>query len=304
MKEFSTIKKLSHNKMSPLNYIILYCYKLFGQNKIVNQFGKSFYLKVLLPLLRTYFSLKHKNIVEIVSRNSINDNKSFNIFLSDIDTSFVIKDDTDATKLIQEFIKIKKIFIMLDFPEVYSVSEYKEYVQLINSSSWKFVDIFWNIRKINWCKIQLARDSTELNKIKMIRSIEKSFGKVFHMNKSFDQRCFAIKDFKHLDLLMDTEQKNIAICTYSDFLANNNKLGIFLELSREQYMIFNSLYPGDELTSLNNTHDTEILKSCKRSIENHERLITLSSIRLKKAKGESDLAHQNWLKLLEKGIYH
>lgn len=290
--------------MSPVNYFILFNYKLFGQNKIVNELGNFFYLKILIPMLRIYFLSKYKNLVDIVARNSINDNKSFNIFLSDIDTSFVIRDETDAARLIQEFLRIKKFFIMLDSPEVYTVSEYEEYIQVISSPSWKFVDLFWNIRKINWCKIQLARDSSELNKIKMIRSIEKSFDKIFHKKKSFEQRCFAIRDFKHLNLLMDTEQKNLAICTYSEFLANNNNLGIFLELSREQYMIFNSLYPGDELTSLNNTHNTEILKSCKRNIENYERLITLSSIRIRNAKGECSLAHRNWLKHLEKGIDH
>lgn len=304
MKEFNTIKKSSLNNMSPVNYFILFNYKLFGQNKIVNELGNFFYLKILIPMLRIYFLSKYKNLVDIVARNSINDNKSFNIFLSDIDTSFVIRDETDAARLIQEFLRIKKFFIMLDSPEVYTVSEYEEYIQVISSPSWKFVDLFWNIRKINWCKIQLARDSSELNKIKMIRSIEKSFDKIFHKKKSFEQRCFAIRDFKHLNLLMDTEQKNLAICTYSEFLANNNNLGIFLELSREQYMIFNSLYPGDELTSLNNTHNTEILKSCKRSIEKYERLITLSSIRIRNAKGECSLAHRNWLKHLEKGIDH
>lgn len=290
--------------MSPVSYLVLYGYKLLGQNKIVNQLGKFFYLKFLIPILRIYFLSKYKNLVDIVTRNSINDSKSFNIFLSDIDTSFVIRDETDATKLIQEYLRIKKLFIMLDSPEIYSVSEYEEYIQVINSPSWKFVDLFWNIRKINWCKIQLARDSSELNKIKMIRSIEKSFDKIFHKKKSFEQRCFAIKDFKHLNLLMDTEQRNLAICTYSNFLANNNNIGIFLELSREQYMIFNSLYPGDELTSLNNTHNTEILKACKRNIENHERLITLSSIRIRNARGECSIAHRNWLKHLEKGINH
>ncbi len=276
-----------------------------GKIFILKKLVIFFYLNVLVPLISHLLKLRHPNLINIVTRNSIHEFAEFNFFLSDIDTTIVLKDNSDSVKIVKDFLKLKSFFIMLDHPEIYTEEEYFSLTKIQESRSWKIVELFWNIRKINWCKKSLSANPSTLNNLKMKRSMEKSFKKILkkELNTDYlDQRCFHLKDLKHISLLLDTTYKDLVISSYSDFLANDNPVGIYFELSRDQFIFFNSLFPGDVLSSANGFSEIIFVQECKSSLENHERLITLSSIRLKTAQSMNIEKHLAWLNKLGKKI--
>ncbi len=289
--------------MNLKDYLIYIGSISLGKMYFPNAAVKFFYLRILLPSLSFYLRQRHDNFIAIIPRNSIYEEGEFNFFLSDIDTTLVLKNTSDGIKITRDFLRLKTIFIMLDYPEIYNENEYRELLKIKEDRSWKVVDLFWNIRKINWCKKALSLKPHVLNTLKMRRSMIKSFKKILKKEFSLtllDQRCFYLKDLKYISLLIDSTCKDIVISSYSDFLANDNSQGIYFELSRDQFTLFNSLFPGDMLSSTNHFNENSFAIECKKNLENHERLITLSSIRLRKAQSLSVEKHIDWLKKLEK----
>jgi hypothetical protein len=258
----------------------------------------SFYVYSLVPLIKKCLKLRNPELVDLRLRNSVIENESFNFLLSDIDTTLIIKDGANSYKLLKDFLFFKKIFIMLDFPEIYTETEFLKYEELMQHKTWKIVELFWFIRKINWCKRFLLENNNKLNALKMNRSIFRSLNKVLKNPNKEIKKSYFLSELKYMDLLFETSPRNIAISCYSDFLANNNCTGMTFEVSRDQYLNFNSLFPGDRSIVIGKNSINNFFSQCKVAIEVHEKLITSSSIRLKSAQGESVKELQEWLSLL------
>ncbi len=282
-------------KISKLrNRFLLSANKLLGNNSFFKESVRFFYLSCFIPVLRNYLKGRHPALKNVVIRNSLFDKKHFNPFLSDVDITLVIQDGFNSKKLIQDFLKIKKIFIMLDYPEVYSESEYKTLLEIQQKSSWKIIDVIWNIRKMNWCLSSLQNQADELTILKMNRSIEKSLSKILRSEKKPSRKQFFISDFKYFEILFNTELKNINVSYNSGFLGNQKGLMI-LELSRVQFHFLDSLMPAEKLYEPLKEQMTPFYLECKLSLALFERLITLSSIRLKEAQNESTESLHQWL---------
>jgi hypothetical protein len=110
-----------------------------------------FYIHFLIPSIKALLKTRHRNLIDLKIRNSINEKERFNLFLSDIDTTLVIENETDSSLLIKDFLMLRHFFIMLDLPEIYTLDEYKIIEELKNRESWKLIELCWNIIKINWC---------------------------------------------------------------------------------------------------------------------------------------------------------
>lgn len=276
------------------NKLVFLGNQTFGRIPLLGNGIRFFYLSLFIPLLKKYLKRRHANLSDLVVRNSIFENNNFNAFLSDIDTTLILKEEGDCRELIKDFLKIKRLFIMLDFPELYTEEEYKRLEDLKKKDAWKIIDLLWNIRKINWSLSSLQKDKSKLNSLKMKRSIEKSQKKILKSKTDPVKGRYFLADFKFLESLFDTRIKDIFICYYSVFLGTDKSGSMVLELSRPQYLALNSLMPGEEI----DVHDQSVLSpfyhECKQTLEAYEKLIAISSIRLKKGQGMDSTHLEKW----------
>jgi hypothetical protein len=274
-----------------------------GNNCFLNFLVFNFYKIILMPTISGALKLRFNKLIKIEQRNSSKDLHSFNFLLSDIDTTVLVKDHAESEAIIKTFMSLRKILIMLDIPEIYTQTEFSKLKELKRAETWSLVDLMWSIRKINWCKLSLEKNKSELNKLKMNRAIKNNLKKIVKTNVDINKKQYYLDDFILFDQLFDVSRKNIFISCYSEFLANNNNLGISIELSKIQFLYFNYLFPGDH------TMDNEIqfypqreqLLKCKLALTDFEKLLIKSKIRLFQALGEIPVGHIQFLAQLESG---
>jgi hypothetical protein len=267
-----------------------FIYVSIGKYGFLNRLIFESYRHVLIPLLKTFFLITYSDsLINIEIRNSLLDYKNFNFVLSDIDSTLIIKDGSDSKKIINLFIKIKKVLIMLDYPEIYTLSEFEKLKLIKSSASWPVTELFWNIRKINWMRISIYNNDSLFNKIKMERSVRKSLTKIVKDEINISKKQYLIADFKYFEKMFDVSRENTFISCYSEFLANNNSIGISIELSNLQFCLFNYLIPGETTIDgqMIELKDRDFYFDCKKSIWDFEILILKSSIRLNQAQNKS-----------------
>jgi hypothetical protein len=267
-----------------------FIYVSIGKYGFLNRLIFESYRHVLIPLLKTFFLIIYSDsLINIEIRNSLLDYKNFNFVLSDIDSTLIIKDGSDSKKIINLFIKIKKVLIMLDYPEIYTLSEFEKLKLIKSSASWPVTELFWNIRKINWMRISIYNNDSLFNKIKMERSVRKSLTKIVKDEINISKKQYLIADFKYFEKMFDVSRENTFISCYSEFLANNNSIGISIELSNLQFCLFNYLIPGETTIDgqMIELKDRDFYFDCKKSIWDFEILILKSSIRLNQAQNKS-----------------
>ncbi len=271
----------------------LFLYKRLGDFSFINQFIRNIYIYILIPILSFYLKLKFKNVVMIVTRHSVNEMSYFNAFLSDIDLTIVIRNNSSSKDLLKHFLLLKKILIMLDSPEIYSIDEFEQLSAIKNSAFWEVVYTFWTIRKINWNYKSLHDDRSELNQIKKNRSIEISLSKILSRKPS-DSKVYSLKDFKSLIFIND-QLPNTKIDDWqylcSSFLETHLPNGIKIKLEKEHFTKINSLLPGEAAQGF--------LIELKKLITQYEILITKASIRLDEAMDVECNLKREWILKLE-----
>ena len=94
---------------------------------------------------------KHPSVSSLYYRNSITTPEFFNAFLSDLDVSIIIRDESDLTNLVRTYLKIKSFLIMLDNPEIYTEKEFNHLKLLKDSNLLPLAEFTLNFRKISWC---------------------------------------------------------------------------------------------------------------------------------------------------------
>ena len=137
------------------------------------------YRKLIAPLLRLYFTLRHKYIKDLFCRHSVLMN-DFNCFASDLDYTIIIDDDTnqnDIDRIVFDAQSLIKFFTFLDFPQIYRYREYKLQMQLkrIYPSYYQIVDLFMNLRKLPWLKEKYNSSKNSYHRLKAYRSLKKHF---------------------------------------------------------------------------------------------------------------------------------
>lgn len=283
------------------NELLMSLYDFLGESSLINEVVRKIYILIVIPLIFRYLKLKHTNLKQIEIRNSIR-GEGFHFLLSDIDTSLIVNNLTGVSELIKDFLKIKKVLIFLDFPEIYTVDEHSEMMRLKKSSEYKFVNLFWNIRKINWSILKMSDTVGRYEHFKLNRSINRSMDIVFKTTVDRSRRIFHLQDLNYIEELISDSKDEKYICIYSDFFENNNDVGISFELSNQEYCLFNYLYPGDtslDDSELNFKNNDRVVK-VKSAMNTFERLIILSSIRLRRVRSCDIDKHVAFLEHLEK----
>lgn len=255
---------------------------------LFHQLIRLIYLSLFLPVLIFITKNKFFFVTKIIPRNSLLEKKRFNAFVSDIDLTIVILENYEAKNLLKYFISIKKYFPMLDIPEVYFESEFKDFLEIDKSTSATIVDVFWHIRKINWNLQKLQRERSYFEKDKIKRSIGHSFKKITQ-SPPLDN----ILEFKQINLISSFVSNSLTsnICFLSPFLETSNEHSLKIILNNEEFKLLNYLMPDQPLQ--------EDYRELKAAVIKHEKLITIASIRIDEALGKSSANKKNWLEFLK-----
>lgn len=267
-----------------------------GNLQLVNNLVRLFYIYILLPLLSLCLKFKFKNILNIEIRHSLLDKHNFNAFLSDIDLTIIIKQNSSSKEIIQFFLSLKRFLIMLDTPEIYEEQEYALYKAIKESIYWGIIHTLWSIRKINWNYQSLLEDPSEYNTIKKLRSIEISLNKILIAPKL--TKNFPISDFKFLAPLNSSKpciDTTDHVSYVSRFLETNLSNSIQITLPFNEIASFNELMPGEEYSGVN--------FKLKQSISEYEILTTSASIRIDEALLINSQAKHDWLNKLKKNSH-
>ncbi len=287
--------------MSNRDKIIFFLYKSSGKVRLIDLVVFYFYQNILMPVIKKYLLLRFSFLKEVHYRNSVLTPQNFNAFLSDIDVSLIIEEESDETLLIKEYLKLKSFFIMLDFPEIYTLAEFTKMNFMKIENCWDLNDFCWNFRKINWCKDELQLTNHALTTIKKKRAIKNSLDRI-QLAAADDVDAYNLESFKTLNQLIPSDNNPKTLCYYSVFLANTKPWNLKILVSSKQYEWLNSLMPGEHLTdSVTLSASQKYLKN-KEALEFRELYLSKSSIRLKRVLKEDVTSWINWVIYLEKKL--
>lgn len=284
--------------MSIKDQLIYIFYLKLNDCKIINNIVRLVYVWILIPILELVLKIFFPQIVRLEYRHSILDKVAFRAFISDIDTTLIIKDNFDPTGLIKFFLSMKTFFIMLDFPEVYTETEYKDLNSMKMHPDWHFVETIWNIRKINWNYKVLNNDNSLLTVAKKTRSIRKSMSKIF-IKKTYPKLTFTLDDLNSTIAQIFKNSDTKTICYYSPFLEMINKSGMHLELNEQEFYTFNQTMPGEAIDKIKNTISSQRVLNVKMMLTKNEIYLTKSSIRVDKSLKKNTSDKIAWVKKLE-----
>jgi len=180
------------------NKVLYILYRLFSGLKPVNFFVSSAYKLLLIPTLSSILKMRHPYLLEIIPRNSLISNKNFEALLSDIDLTLVVGEGADCDKLIQDFVRVKKVLPMLDMPEIYSFSENEQLQFFKKQPYWGLIGCLYKIRKISWSLESIKKNASSINKIKQARAIDICFETIFKKDPKPTGQ-YTLSDFKYLN---------------------------------------------------------------------------------------------------------
>ena len=140
------------------------------------------YRHIVIPILLLYFQKKSKCVKKIICRHSVLD-FHFNCFASDLDYSIIIKDSAgqdEINELVDHAVWLKRIFIFLDYPEIYRIGEHNVQTQLRNKHPVPYSLVYFlkNLRKIPQSYQKYKKPSSPYHKLKAYRSIRHCFQKI------------------------------------------------------------------------------------------------------------------------------
>lgn len=273
----------------------------FGQNSFFHKIVKALYLNYLIPFLEWNLKLKHCHLIKVLPRNSLT-TASFNAFLSDIDTTLVIKNGSDHTALLASFLRLRTFFFMLDIPEIYTETEFAHLKKLNSKDEWKLVQFCWHLRKINWCHQTLNKDPDRLTYLKMNRSISTSWKQILKENIPLNRESYFLHDFHFLEKIISSQKETPNNCYCSIYTETLVKPKVVIELSPLQHQYFNSLMPGECIDPLIKDKVTPLYIKSKLSLLFHELYLTNSALKTSHSRGKSTSELQNWCEQIKINI--
>ena len=267
-----------------------------GGSLFLQSLTQVLYSNILFPFIRWFLQLRHENIHSLVLRNSILE-KSFHPFFSDIDITLVVKNESLLDEILKDYFRLKKIFIMLDAPEIYTIQEHTYLEELKRSKSWDVIDLIWHFRKLNWCKKSLLLTNDPFEMIKLNRSIQKSLQRLIRIPSETGR--YTLQSFYTLDQLFVASPLRKTCCYYSSYLSNDFPGCFNIELSRKQFEFLNSLMPGESIMSEIKNDTTPIYLQSKEALFYHELYLSKSALRVMRHKGLPTEKHKAWIEYLE-----
>lgn len=240
--------------------------------------------------MRFYFMKRYPAIKDVQTRHSLNNRESFHLFFSDIDTTFIIKDEETFPEIIAHFLRFRALFAMFDVPEFYTEKE-AVVLQILSREPWKsYIEVCWNLRKLNWIKLSAKKDRYE--NLKQERAFKKSFSIVFECPERKNNQYFFsdIKKFNHLLSNRFSQQ----ICLYSFYLDTTDKNSLRVIGSCDDFILFNSLMAGET-----QVYFDETLSAIKYAIEAREQLIVNTSLRVELARKKEVHHLKEWKAFLD-----
>lgn len=265
---------------------------LFGENSLL-QTASFFAYRILFFFFSTYFKLRFHQIESIYLRHSLAEKKGFNIFYSDIDTTFVLKDLSALDQVLGHFLLFKKVFIMFDLPEFYTTQEEELLGHLRKPEVAPFLEVIWYIRKTNWTLSTDEKDPYEIKKRK--RSLTKGQEKI--SQEVIKNGVLSLANLKSFNRFFSTSKDEV--CLYSFFLSTNTNNALRLCMSAKDFFHFNGLMAGENFVDFEGQSKNNELKKIKYAIEVRELLHTLNSIRVGQYFKQDVTALLEWKNYLE-----
>jgi hypothetical protein len=279
------------------NALLVFLNTMFKNTSFVHFLGFISY-QFLFSTMSFYFRKKFPKIVNISKRHSLKNLEHFNLFFSDIDSTFVVEENDDQlSKIIVHFYLFKKLFPMFDMPEFYTPAEYNILEKILSPECEPYLNVAWHLRKLNWIKKNKNTDRYE--KLKMQRAFARSFSIVFSCEQKAEKDAvYSIGEINYFkDMLSGFKKRQV--CIYSFFLGTTSTEAIHLHSSADDFIKFNSLMAGEELEDFGSDILNTKARKIKYAIEAREQLIANNSLRVAVALGADQTEYIKWKTFLD-----
>ena len=283
--------------MNALNvYLILIADALEGNKTFLEMLRKIFMIAYVPMIMITLKIISLGRIVNVTSRNSIRTPGNFNPFYSDIDLTLVCENATQSWKLLKLYFSLKKIFLNLGEPEIYTKNELdlcQRYFSEISEDIWQKIFL---IRKLKWENEKLKKEFRPLHRKKSLRALKKISSRLninrnticidtlFNFNHTITAPAIAPEQYQHyLDI------------SFSNTNTNTSHTYLFYRNMDQLYTLLAILPDRSDIGDLNSS-----LLQIKRYILLKEFLLSLTSLRISRYKNHSidDLKKMTWLLFL------
>lgn len=232
-------------------------------------------------------------LYRIIPRHSLTEPFNFNLFMSDIDLTFLSPDEESIPTVLKNFYILKKFFFNLGEPEILTKSEYHSYKSIENDRLEKIWRQLFLIRKLNWQQKKLdTTNPYELAKTK--RGLKKCYSKLFSINNELLLETIFLTDF-HSEVI-----------TEKDFPFFSNFLEHWIEIgtrTKENSILCRDIYQASGFLQILPDHFIEKNKQHNNSIKRyvHLREICMSQcqLRILVSKGDDSLNIREWIERLE-----
>lgn len=269
-----------------------------GDNYFIRRFVLLIYVKIVFQFLKINLKTKFKSITKIFLRHSTLDPESFNAFCSDLDLTIVVDSEDEIHRILAYFLIVKRYLIFLDFPEVLTTGEYTFFLRIEESKYSRFVTTIWHFRKINWLLRQMTKKKSAFELLKYERAIKRSKSYVFKNPQFNINGIVKVSDLLNIDEIIQIPSNDLAMTSYTEYLANNTYHSMKLLLSREQFVVLNALFPLDPVGSVAYPFLSKEFYRVKYLLSLKEYLLSESSIRIRVLFGEDCTEQKNWNNIL------
>ena len=161
------------------DHILFAFYQVSKGSFFFHEWVRQFLLNFEVPALRLFFQLALNNsLSQMIIRHSLLEPLGFNVFMSDIDLTIIVKKSEDIPHALKSFFDLKKIFLNLGEPEIFTQEEWNQWMALEQPEFDKtWVNLF-QVRKIFWQKMKQEQTSSLYEMAKIQRGLEKSHSKL------------------------------------------------------------------------------------------------------------------------------
>lgn len=235
-----------------MHKILFFFYDLTKNLPMFHRMAARVVLHLELPLIELILKNKFQDRIKLIQpRHSLLEKNGFNLFMSDIDLSIVLKDEKDIHEVLTTCWDLKRIFLNLGEQEVYLPKEWELLTNLLMDPHHKTWTSIFQIRKLAWQKDNLSNLSSEYDIAKFYRGINRSL-KSLGMK---DDKLQAEVIFPFIPTNLRTSVTADKFPFYNDFLCQmvflnqtSDEPGIYFD-SPASATFFGSLLPlaNDEL---------------------------------------------------------
>lgn len=159
--------------------IILRCYEITKDYAFFHEWFRNQIFRFQLPLIIYFFKILYgPKLHAIIPRHSLTEESGFNLFVSDLDLTFVLQNEQEIPRFLQRYDGLKNIFINLGEPEVLTQKEFKRILNIETpffSSYWTYI---FQLRKISWQLIKKTKSHNQLEEQKVERGLRRSLNKL------------------------------------------------------------------------------------------------------------------------------